>query len=402
MSLRQSPELTPELLAAKRASAQLSTGPRTPAGKQNSKLNALKHGAHATLETQTMLALGEDPQEFDDLKQELMTTYGPGDLLWEKQIDDLARLYWRRQRLERAQQGLMRRALLAVEDGQRRRRQEIARSTFDPSQSQALETEMAEPSHPDARLRMLLSFLGVIREQVKQRFFRGPQAAKLKHLYGDDRGWPQARLLSLLHRFYDFFGPGAEDRRDPELEELQVRQCGPPEPAGEAQYQELLRLLDEEVGRVQEEFEYAEKVNEEKAAVERDAALGPAGEEWKTLVRLEGALDRSIDRKVRILLALRKEYAAWQIATMRYDGDPDEGMADVDEMSDSDIMSETPDHLPTPEAKPPERTLNVHENKGPLEGTRSRAGASMRTRSRLQARGSVKLRAYQPQRRASL
>jgi len=44
MSLRQSPQLTPELLAAKRRNARLSTGPRTPPGKQNAKLNALKHG----------------------------------------------------------------------------------------------------------------------------------------------------------------------------------------------------------------------------------------------------------------------------------------------------------------------------------------------------------------------
>ena len=44
MSLRKSPQLTPRLLAAARRNAQLSTGPRSAAGKQNSKLNALKHG----------------------------------------------------------------------------------------------------------------------------------------------------------------------------------------------------------------------------------------------------------------------------------------------------------------------------------------------------------------------
>ena len=41
MSLRQSPRLTPELLAAARQNAQRSTGPRRPAAKQNSRLNAL-------------------------------------------------------------------------------------------------------------------------------------------------------------------------------------------------------------------------------------------------------------------------------------------------------------------------------------------------------------------------
>jgi hypothetical protein len=48
--------------------------------------HVLKHGQRASPENHclVMLALGEDPQEFDDLKQELMTTYRSGDALWEK------------------------------------------------------------------------------------------------------------------------------------------------------------------------------------------------------------------------------------------------------------------------------------------------------------------------------
>ena len=92
MSLRKSPQLTPALLAAARANAQHSTGPRSAAAKRNSKLNALKHGGRVSDENryQAMLALGEDPEEFENLKQELMSAC-PGDALWEKQIDDLAR-----------------------------------------------------------------------------------------------------------------------------------------------------------------------------------------------------------------------------------------------------------------------------------------------------------------------
>jgi hypothetical protein len=297
------------LLAAARRNAQRSTGPRSAAGKQNSKLNALKHGQRASPENhhQVMRALGEDPEEFESLKQELMTTYGQGDALWEKQIDDLARLYWRRQRLERAQEGLMRRALLAVEEWQHRRQQEMAGATFDAFQFQAIEIDLTEPADAGVRLRMLLSFLGVIREQVKQRIFRPRQGSELKALYGGYEGWRQARLLSLLSLFKDAFGPGAQP--DPELDAILLKNFGPREEAGEPQYQELLRLLDEEIAYVQEEFQYAEKVNEEKAAIERDAALAPAGEAWTTMARLQAALDRSIDRKVRILLALRKEFA---------------------------------------------------------------------------------------------
>ena len=55
-----------------------------------------------------MRALGEDPARFAALKRELATAYGPGDPLWIRQIDDLARFYWRRERLERMETGLMR------------------------------------------------------------------------------------------------------------------------------------------------------------------------------------------------------------------------------------------------------------------------------------------------------
>ena len=48
MSLRQSPQLTPASLAARRTNARKSTGPRTPHGKARVALNALKHGRYAT------------------------------------------------------------------------------------------------------------------------------------------------------------------------------------------------------------------------------------------------------------------------------------------------------------------------------------------------------------------
>jgi hypothetical protein len=274
-----------------------------------------------------MLALGEDPQEFDDLKQELMTTYGPGDALWEKQIDDLARLYWRRQRLERAQEGMMRRAVLAVEEWQHRRRQEIAGATFGPAQAHLLDIDMPDSADPGVRLRKLLSCLEVVREQAKQRTFFPRQHAVLETLYQGMLGWRPARLCRLLRLFGDPTERAErKDGENQEHRELGAR-GGVREEAGEAEFEELLRLLEEEIAYVREELAYAEKLNEEKAAAERDAALAPAGEAWSTLVRQQAALDRSIDRKVRILLALRKELTDLRLAARpsgpNYDADFD-------------------------------------------------------------------------------
>jgi hypothetical protein len=148
---------------------------------------------------------------------------------------------------------------------------------------------------------------------------------------------------------------------------MERKQCGPCEEAGEPQYQELLRLLDEEIAHVHEEFRYAERVNQEKATIERDAALAPVGETWRMMLGREAALDRSIDRKVRILLALRKEFATSDLPSTSADGDNDPDMAHTDNTLERDVPSENLQTVGTTEnTKTTERSLNVYENKGPL------------------------------------
>ena len=211
----------------------------------------------------------------------------------------------------------MRRALLGVEEWQHRRQQEMAGATFDASQPEMLDVSMSESADPGVRLRKILSFLQVIREQAKQRTFWPRQYSVLETLYRGIIGWRAGRICRLLH----LFGDPVEvwDRREQEDENYHklIREIsGPTEQAGEPQYQELLRLLDEEIAHVREEFQYAERVNEEKAAIERDAALAPVGEVWNTMVHQQAALDRSVDRKVRILLAMRKEFPTGPIAAL--------------------------------------------------------------------------------------
>jgi len=169
MPLRKSPCLTPDLLQASRRNAAHSTGPSSPAGKAQVKMNALKHGIYAAPENEAdvMRALGEDPQEFDFLKRELKLTYGPGDMLWQKQLEDLARLYWRQKRIERVQTGLMRLALREVEARQRERQAELAAATFNASRLEMLEIDLPEPADAGVRARLRLSYLELIRAQVE-------------------------------------------------------------------------------------------------------------------------------------------------------------------------------------------------------------------------------------------
>ena len=129
----------------------------------------------------------------------------------------------------------------------------------------------------------------------------------------------------------------------------------PPEP-GPEHYQELLRLLEEERAAVEEAFQHEVEVEEEKAAIDRDACLAPSGEEWKLMLRREETLDRSIDRKIKLLLSLRKNCAQQASST----GTPacaGEGIAEGQETGKS--------ACPT-SRKLDDRSGNVDENKGPL------------------------------------
>jgi hypothetical protein len=59
---------------------------------------------------------------------------------------------------------------------------------------------------------------------------------------------------------------------------------------------------------VKEEYACAEQLHTEEVAVARDLCLVPADPAWDSLLRQEAVLDRAIDRKVRILMQMRRDY----------------------------------------------------------------------------------------------
>jgi hypothetical protein len=253
--------------------------------------------------------------------------------------------------------------LQEIDDWQHRRRQEMARVTFDASQHDMLNVDLSESTDRGVTLRRTLSFLGVIKDQVKQHIIRARQVGELESLFKGEMGWREGLICRLLQRFCD--APRLAQQQADEGEMQFLRDIGAPtELPGEPERQEILRLLDEEIASVQEEFEYAEKVNGESAAIERQACLAPEGETWSVMLRQEAALDRSIDRKVRILLRLRKESANRPVALPSQDNG--ERMENVGEVFDSDFMSDVSESVETARgSKVNEQYGNVYENKGP-------------------------------------
>jgi hypothetical protein len=84
-----------------RANAQLSSGPRTTAGKSTSSRNATKHG----LASSQPIIPGEDPAAFDTLLADLMRDHQPANRTEELLVNQMAQSYWLEQRAIRLQNG---------------------------------------------------------------------------------------------------------------------------------------------------------------------------------------------------------------------------------------------------------------------------------------------------------
>ncbi len=122
-TLIRSPRMTNSKRAANRANAARSTGPRTAAGKRRSSLNALKHGVFAQSFYEAMKVFGEDPAEFDRLHRGFIVSFDPQTPFEAALVEDLARQWWKKQRVDRGEDGLR---VRKVEKAQVRRLHELS------------------------------------------------------------------------------------------------------------------------------------------------------------------------------------------------------------------------------------------------------------------------------------
>ena len=86
---------TDKQLKANRANARKSMGPRSQEGKARSRRNSRKHGLTAT----TLVTGYEDPGQFEELRDELMTEHDPQSALECELVERLAVITWRQRRV---------------------------------------------------------------------------------------------------------------------------------------------------------------------------------------------------------------------------------------------------------------------------------------------------------------
>jgi hypothetical protein len=124
MSLRKSPCPTPASLAARRANARKSTGPRTDQGKARVALNALKHGQRAVglQERLTRAGCRDSEALYCRIRSRLLKTFArPGDdserHAADRHADRLASWIWVSQREWRRRQSIQTKLECALKSG---------------------------------------------------------------------------------------------------------------------------------------------------------------------------------------------------------------------------------------------------------------------------------------------
>ncbi len=90
-------------LAANRANAEKSTGPKSEEGKSRSSRNSFKHGLYS----KQLVLPGEDPAALDALKADLRAEHQPANETEEILVNELAEQYWRLRRARRLEADLL-------------------------------------------------------------------------------------------------------------------------------------------------------------------------------------------------------------------------------------------------------------------------------------------------------
>ncbi|TAM82734.1 MAG: hypothetical protein EPN47_08765 [Acidobacteria bacterium] len=278
--------LTPRQLESRRENAQKSTGPRSEAGKRRAALNALKYGDHTgphTLE-QSMAILGEDPREFHAFRQSLFASRQPADAIERMLVEDIALLAWKKRRLNRAQQGLQLRSLEVLELARQRQALEVGRESADISQEEVLKSGLRRAPRSPAKFGEILSHLDTLKALVARKDFSQDISFAITMLYGEK---PTLRGAQIANSYRQL------GEQSVETEEQRALAA------------ELKIAIEEEARDVMEEYALFLQEHVHLSPALRDSALAPAHPQWTAIVRHEYTLERSMERKLKLLTEIQ-------------------------------------------------------------------------------------------------
>jgi len=327
-----------------RRNAQKSTGPRTPQGKQQVRLNALKHGLHSDPFVQGMLTLREDPRAYYRLLGDLLASLRPANPLERMQVEDIARLRVERQRLERARAGLVVGKVRGLERQRHRRQLDFDCEAPDLPQAELLEKGLYRAPDSPPKFEKMLSCFDVLISLAKQ----GPEPygsgqgewrldpePELNLLYGRQPSLEGAYLRNVFRRFVAaeseveregdaaYSAPNPESRnpnpglRIPNPESARGVQDPVQNPKskiqnGEGEPERLL-LLQTLFAAKQHALRRYQLYNREFVEItpdQRDACLAPSDRTEVNLMRQEAQNERQLRWALKLYWQTQKEDAA--------------------------------------------------------------------------------------------
>ncbi len=290
MSLIQK-KTTPRLHAANRANSLKSTGPQTKLGKAHSSRNAIKYGVFARLPVATMKELGEDPAAFEQLSESLRQALCPRDGFEQMLVEDMAEIRWRRQRLMRAEAGML---------ATQRRAFELEREWKVADYGKGLAgvaNDMISKDMGQAALRpsgenfaQIIDFLEGLAHSVETQGFREEDSQILTVVYGKTPSYTGRYLTSMFNRGRD----GAKDESG--------KDCGDVETTRRV----FLETLTREIASFRKLAELHHAKDVEVTEPLMDSHLIPSQEDLGKIMDYEAALEKQFERKLQQLVAWRR------------------------------------------------------------------------------------------------
>jgi len=264
---------------ANRRNASQSTGPKTEAGKQASRMNAVTHGLLAKAVVITAGDYQEDEQEFGQLLEDLREQFTPVGVAEDLEVQKIALCYWRKMRAVRYEHGAIRQRTGDMREREAR------------SQEQRVDLALGCGANLERTSRGIDYLIDTL-EAVKQEALDGSVS-------DESHAW-------LEQQFPDEFTPPDEP-----LDELRIVEETVAAPEGPAAGQRhLVDTIDEQLRRLSQLWEQVAATEELNLDSKLRAAALPGPEAVAKLTRYETNNERELDRTLKRLERMQERRRA--------------------------------------------------------------------------------------------
>jgi hypothetical protein len=322
MAVTRKRNLTPRQRAANRGNALRSTGPRTRQGKRHSRMNALRHGLCTKAFRDVMIDLNEDPKEFDLLHQGLIDSLEPRNTLEFTLVEDLAKLWWKKARAERAQAGVQVREVEQMQTARLKEIYEVNRDALDETDDEIMEKGVLRARDCTGKFEDALRLVEILRAHVEGRNYCDNLEGMLQALYGKKPTWRGSMVITAFNALQQ---AEAEAEENSEPQDTGPQGSDPAEIASgandpldtpaasedgtsrlESARSSVSLLLQEELRDLYGQHEVFLRQHVEMSDAVRDSYLAPTDSRWTWMLRMDNFLERQIDRKLKLFMQLRR------------------------------------------------------------------------------------------------